>query len=494
MSLDFGSWGTGSFNLTSNLQSLILKNHMKRTKIICTIGPSSNSPAVLTKLIKSGMNIARMNMSHGEHGWHEETIGKVRAAAKSAKASIGILVDLQGPKIRVGKMPDAGVELVSGTEVVFSTDPADKLPEFIPVGYKKLHEDVKPGERMLFDDGLMDATVVSVSGHRVTAKIGTPGLLKSNKGMNLPDSDLQQSAITAKDAIDAKFALKMKASWVALSFVRDAADVIQLRKLLGNDKLAPKIIVKIEKPQAVANFDAILEATDAVMVARGDLGVEIPAEQVPVVQKTIAAKCLAAGKPVVVATQMLDSMIRNPRPTRAEVSDVANAVIDHADAVMLSGETASGKYPVEAVQTMAAVVEEMEKSHFDDLPKDLSVKHESVRRGIASAASILAETIGASAIFAATTSGASARYIARVRPELPIYAVVPDETAAGAVVLSWGVTPLIVPKIKDLKMLITAIHKQIVSKKIVKKGETYVVVAGKWREKGEYVIKTVEQR
>lgn len=467
---------------------------MKRTKIICTIGPACNQPAMLAKLIKSGMNVARMNMSHGDHATHAKNIKNVRAAAKAAKTTVGILVDLQGPKIRVGKMPDEGVELVSGTEVVFSTDPADKLPKYIPVGYKQLHEDVKPGEHMLFDDGLMDAVVVSVSGHRVTAKIGAGGILKSNKGMNLPDSDLQQSSITAKDREDAKFALKVKASWVALSFVREASDVLELRRMLGKDKLAPKIIVKLEKPQAVTNFDSILEATDAVMVARGDLGIEIPAEQVPVVQKMMVAKCLAAGKPVVVATQMLDSMIRNPRPTRAEVSDIANAVIDHADAVMLSGETASGKYPVEAVQTMAAVVEEIEKSHYDDLPSDLSVTHESIRRAIAGSAALLAEKINAKAILAATTSGASARYISRVRPELPIYAVVPDETAAGAVVLSWGVIPVIVPKLKDLPTLIAAIKNKVKTMKLVKKGEKFVIVAGKWREKGEYVIKTVEQR
>jgi pyruvate kinase len=467
---------------------------MKRTKIICTIGPSCNQPATLLKLIKSGMNVARMNMSHGDYATHGSNIKNIRAAAKKSKTTVGILVDLQGPKIRVGKMPDEGVELVSGTTVIFSTNPDDKLPKYIPVGYKKLHEDVKPGEHMLFDDGLMDATVISVSGHHVTAKIGTAGILKSNKGMNLPDTNLQQSSITAKDVEDAKFAVKVKANWVALSFVRDADDVLELRKILGNDKLAPKIIVKIEKPQAVANFDAILEATDAVMVARGDLGVEIPAEQVPVVQKTIVAKCLKAGKPVVVATQMLDSMIRNPRPTRAEVSDIANAVIDHADAIMLSGETASGKYPVEAVQMMAAVAEETEKSHFDDLPAELSVSHESVRRSIATAAALLAEKIKASAILAATTSGASARYIARVRPELPIYAVVPDETAAGAVVLSWGVTPIIVPKMPGLQPLIGAIRKKISLLKLVKKGEKAVLVVGKWREKGEYIVEIIEQR
>lgn len=467
---------------------------MKRTKIICTIGPSSASPAVIGKLIGAGMNIARMNMSHGEHAWHEQAIKNVRAASKKAKTPVGILVDLQGPKIRVGRMPEQGVELVSGTTVVFSTDPKDQLPEFIPVGYKKLHEDVKPGEHMLFDDGLMDAVVVSVSGHRVTAKIGTGGFLKSNKGMNLPDSDLQQSSITAKDRIDAKFALKVKASWVALSFVRTADDVLELRRMLGKDKLAPKIIVKLEKPQGLANFDAILEATDAIMVARGDLGVEIPAEQVPVAQKMMIAKCLKAGKPVVVATQMLDSMIRNPRPTRAEVSDIANAVIDHADAIMLSGETASGKYPVEAVQMMAAVAEEVEKSHYDDLPAELSVAQESVRRSIATAAALLAEKIGAKAIISATTSGASARYIARVRPELPIYAAVPDETAAGAVMMSWGVIPIIVPKIKDLHKLIAAMRAKISSQKLLKKGDKMVVVAGKWREKGEYIIETVEQR
>jgi pyruvate kinase len=467
---------------------------MKRTKIICTIGPSSNQPAIISKLIASGMNLARTNMSHGEYSWHEKAIKNIRAAATRAKTTVGIIVDLQGPKIRVGALPEAGLKLVSGQTVVFSTDRRDRLPNFIPVTYARLHKDVKAGEKMLFDDGLMDAVVTKVSGRRVSAKVGTSGVLKSHKGMNLPDSNIREPSLTAKDVEDAKFALKMKANWVALSFVRSAADVLKLRKLLGNNKLNPKIIVKIEKPQAVANFDAILEATDAVMVARGDLGIEIPAEQVPVVQKTIVAKCLAAGKPVIVATQMLDSMIRNPRPTRAEVSDVANAVIDHADAVMLSGETASGKYPVEAVATMAAVVEEVEKSHFDDLPPQLSIKHESVRRGIAGSAAILAEHICASAIVVATTSGASARFIARVRPELPIYAVVPDETAAGAVVLSWGVIPIIVPKMKDLGKLISAMRKKVCALHLVKRGQKYILVAGKWREQGEYVIGTVEER
>jgi pyruvate kinase len=468
--------------------------NIKRTKIICTIGPSSADPKIISKLISAGMNVARMNMSHGEYGWHEKAIKNIRAMARRAKTTVGIIVDLQGPKIRVGALPEQGVKLVAGQTVVFSTDPNDKLPKYIPVGYKRLHEDVKRGDRMLFDDGLMDAVAVSVSGKRVSAKIGTGGTLKAHKGMNLPDSNVRESSVTAKDVADAKFALRVKANWVALSFVRSAEDVLKLRKILGKEKTAPKIIVKIEKPQAVANFDSILDAADAVMVARGDLGIEIPAEQVPVVQKTIIAKCLAKGRPVVVATQMLDSMIRNPRPTRAEVSDVANAVIDHADAVMLSGETASGEYPVEAAEMMAAVAQETEKSHFDDLPPDISISHESVRRSIAGAAAVLAEKINAAAILVATFSGASARYIARVRPEIPIYAAVPDEIAAGAVVLSWGVCPIIIPRKKNLQALIAAMRKKVTSRHLVKRGEKYVLVAGKWREKGEYVVETVEER
>lgn len=465
---------------------------MKRTKIVCTIGPASNAPATISKLIASGMNVARMNMSHGEHSWHSATIKSVRAAAKKAKTSIGILVDLQGPKIRVGSLPDAGIQLASGDKVVFSTDPKDKLPEFIPVTCAGLHEDVKVGEKMLFDDGLLDAVITGVSGRRVMAKIGTGGLLKSKKGMNLPDSDLKQSSMTEKDYADAKFGLKEKADWIALSFVRSAADVLELRKFIGSSPTAPKIIVKIEKPQALANFDSILAVTDAVMVARGDLGVEIPAEQVPIAQKMMIEKCLAAGKPVVVATQMLDSMIRNPRPTRAEVSDVANAVIDHADAVMLSGETASGLYPVQAVQTMASIVEEVEKSHYDDLPQEVSIEALTVRAAVASTVGLLAERASAKAILVATSSGDSARYIARTRPELPIYAATPTAISAGHLCFSWGVQPIIVPVTKSLPMLIAKMITTAKVNKLVKKGDTIVVCAAKWRERGEHIIQVTK--
>jgi len=269
----------------------------------------------------------------GEYGWHEQSIKNVRLAAKKAKATVGILVDLQGPKIRVGKLPDEGVNLVSGDTVIFSTDSNDKLPKYIPSAIKNCMTTLSRASGCFLTTGFWTRPLFPSRSPRY-GQDRNPGLLKSNKGMNLPDSNLQQSSITAKDVSDAKFAVKMQANWVALSFVRSAADVLKLRKLLGNNKLNPKIIVKIEKPQAVANFDAILEATDAVMVARGDLGVEIPAEQVPVVQKTIAASA-SRRKPVIVATQMLDSMIRNPRPTRAEVPTLPNAVIrpcrrDHA--------------------------------------------------------------------------------------------------------------------------------------------------------------------
>ena len=335
----------------------------KRTKIICTIGPASSSQETLTKLIKSGMNVARLNFSHGDHPDHARLIKNIKQVSKKLDQPIAILQDLQGPKIRTGVLPAEGVKIKEGQKIILTTK-KNFLPNQIPVTYNKLHQDIKAGERLLFDDGLMDAVVLKVRGMDIVCRVITGGTLLSHKGINLPDTDIGIKSITKKDEEDLEFGVIQNVDWIALSFVRTVNDVRHLKKLINKFQKkhniknnAPiKIIAKIEKAEAVKNIDDILTEVDGLMVARGDLGIEIPAENVPLVQKSLINKARANAKSVVVATQMLDSMIRNPRPTRAEVSDVANAVIDHTDAVMLSGETATGKYPVSAVQIMTKII------------------------------------------------------------------------------------------------------------------------------------------
>jgi pyruvate kinase len=365
---------------------------MKRTKIICTIGPASDAPEVLLSFIKNGMNVARLNFSHGTHESHKLLFKKIRAAAKKAEKIIGIMADLQGPKIRFGDLGKEGAELKNGAQIILTTGVAGK--EKLPVTYSGLHKDVKAGERLLLDDGLMELKVVAVRKKDIICKVINGGRLSSHKGINCPDSRIALSSLTEKDRDDLKFAMAQGADFVALSFVRSAKDVKILQKLIAANakKLKcrrPRVIVKIEKGEALENFISILALTDAVMVARGDLAIETPAEDVPLRQKEIVALCRQAGKPVIVATQMLDSMIRNPRPTRAEVSDVANAVMDSADAVMLSGESAGGKYPIEAVKMMVKIITETEDSPYDDVEAHWQADEKKIK-GLGSAVNVLA--------------------------------------------------------------------------------------------------------
>ena len=341
------------------------------------MGPASSSPATLEHMMRAGMDVARLNFSHATHTDHKRLLRAIRSAAKKAGKHISILGDLQGPKIRLGVLPEAGVDLPAGGHVTFTT--SDKfVGGRIPVTYKKLHLDVKKEHRILIEDGIYELVVTRVAGRNIEAKVVNGGKVTSHKGMNFPDSTLNVSAITAKDKDDALLGIEQGVDWIALSFVTSATSVRALKRLIKQKtpkgKKLAKVIVKIEKHEAIDHFDEILKATDAVMIARGDLGVEIDAEEVPIRQKEIIHACRHAGKPVIVATQMLDSMIRNPRPTRAEVSDVANAVFDCVSAVMLSGETACGKYPVQAVKMMARVVSEAEASCYDDQCEYTSVE------------------------------------------------------------------------------------------------------------------------
>ncbi len=423
----------------------------KRTKIVCTIGPASSSEEVLRALIGAGMNVARLNFSHGTHDEHAELIRRIRAVADELEEPVAILQDLQGPKIRVGVLPPEGVVLEAGARVSFTTGKADIAKRKLPVTYERLHEDVKPGERILLDDGLMSAKVLTVEGRDVSCEIVDGGTLTSHKGVNFPDSTLRASSITAKDEEDLVFGISQGVDWVALSFVRTAEEIRDLRRRIrSHQEKDPEpgtpvlVVAKIEKGEGVRNIDSILEEADGIMVARGDLGIEMPAEQVPIIQKALIAKCLGASKPVIVATQMLDSMIRNPRPTRAEVSDIANAVIDHADAVMLSGETANGKYPVEAVKIMARVIVETEATSLDDLgmpPFDGAGG--TPADAIARTAGILAREVGAKAILVMSSSIQAARRVSRYRPERTIHAIVGTDRACRQLNLSWGVAPTV---------------------------------------------------
>jgi len=374
---------------------------MKLTKIVCTIGPSSESKEVLKKLVKAGMNVARLNFSHGSYANHAKLIKNIRAVAKETGEPIAILQDLQGPRIRIGEIRDAGVEIKKGQTIILlpqSEYKENNTPVMLPNHYPPLAKDVRVGQHILIADGTMDLKVTKIKESWMYCTVVVGGIVKSHKGINVPGSTLSAPSMTKKDKDDLVFGVSQKVDYIALSFVRAARDIKALRTLLKRfSTTAPSaasigIIPKIERWEAVQNFDEILAVSDGIMVARGDLGIEIPAEKVPIVQKTLIKKCISAHRPVIVATQMLESMIANSRPTRAEVSDVANAVIDHTDAIMLSGESAMGKYPVETVVMMARIAKETEKSHYDDYVCDRGAREKMEQEMVAHAAADIART------------------------------------------------------------------------------------------------------
>jgi pyruvate kinase len=453
---------------------------MRHTKIVCTIGPASSEPEILTKLLAAGMDVARINFSHGDHPTHAETIRRIRALAAELDHPIAILGDLQGPKLRVGTLPEAGVTLQAGERVFLSSAP--DTPDAIPLLYPDLPKVVNPGDRMLLDDGLLELEVKEAGGNSILAEVITGGVLYSHKGVNLPKADTRIPAITEKDRVDLRFAIEQALDWVALSFVRTQDEVLELREMVRQQApadLAPKIIAKIEKPEAVAQFDAILQAADGVMVARGDLGIEMPAEDVPLIQKRIIRQCNEAGKPVITATQMLDSMIRNPRPTRAEASDVANAVLDGADAVMLSGETAVGAYPVRTVTMMARIVRRAEQLLAERPRHPAATEHiDDPAQALAQAAADLAMHLGAAAIITPTVSGYTARQISRYRPCLPIIAVTPNAMVRRQINLLWGVYPLLSPRQATTDDIMRdAVHNALVHD-MVQIGDLVVITSG----------------
>lgn len=421
---------------------------VNRTRIVCTIGPASNSPTILARMMRAGMDVARLNFSHGTHDEHKILLRNIRSAAKKMGTTVAILQDLQGPKIRVGVMPEGGLPLHDGQKITFSTAIHEYEPGGpIPVTYARLHHDVKAGERILLDDGFMETIVTRVSGKTISAKVVVGGVLKSRKGLNLPDSQVSVDAFTEKDHEDLMFGISQGVDWIVLSFISDPDVVAHVRRVASAASRAhgvrtPKIMAKVETRAAIDRFGEILDEVDGVMLGRGDLGLEIPMEEVPIVQKTIVEECRRAHKPVIVATHMLDSMARNPRATRAEISDVANAVLDHADAVMLSAESASGRYPVATVQAMASVVREAEASRFDVIaePLDEIISHENA---IAHTVGVLSQRGLIDAIGAAASAGEVTLALPMYRPHVPIFVACEDEAQARQIVLCAGVYPVV---------------------------------------------------
>lgn len=493
-------WSTIAFGLAADIRRggsmRSSATPVKRTKIVCTIGPVTESPTMMTRLVRAGMNVARLNFSHGTHEHHAMLIRNLRRVARATGEPIAILQDLQGPKIRVGDLPPDGVTIVSGKTITLTTASTRYDGKRIPLTYRSLHRDAKAGHRILFDDGLLEARVTKVRGHDLICDVVVGGVLKSHKGMNLPDTRVTIPALTAKDRRDVVFGREHGVDFVALSFVRSASDILMLRRFLGRLGSRAGIIAKIEKPEAIQHFDDILAAVDGIMVARGDLGIEIPAAEVPLRQKEIIECCRRVGKPVIVATQMLDSMIRNPRPTRAEVSDVANAIIDHADAVMLSGESATGKYPIEACRMLTAVAREIEASRYDDVPPTLPPPAGPWELGdvVAEVSALLANHTDVRGILVATLTGRTARRVVRFRPQLPVLAVTSDPAVQRQLNLSYGVRPLFVPRSRTRAILLRHAFRRMCADTLARRGARFIVVTGDpWGQPGTANAVAVEQ-
>lgn len=466
---------------------------MKKTKIIATIGPASSSYETLIEMAKNGMNVCRLNFSHNSHASHLKLIKNVKKIRRELEIPISIMQDLQGPKIRVGDVNNSGIKIEKNEKIILvhenilndlSTEEANKLfasfsDKIIPISFP-IHTVVKKNTRIMIHDGLLELQVFKVIKDAVVCDVVKGGVVFPYKGINIPNVDIKQKALTKKDLEDLKFGLDNGIDWIALSFVKSAIDIKDLKKAIKRykPKANVKIMAKIETPEALKNIDEIIEESDGIMVARGDLGVEIQVEKVPIIQKDLILECLKIGKPVVVATQMLESMVKNIKPTRAEVSDVANAVIDHADAVMLSEETAYGKYPVETIKVMSKVINITEKSVYDDTLKiDSTEKLQNVL-AISESVKNLVLSTEAKLIVVATNSGYSARMVSKFRPETKIIALVNDEQIRKQLSLVWGVYSYPMPKCKNIEELIRKILFFVRNKNLAKKGDLAVIVTG----------------
>ena len=454
---------------------------MRRAKIVCTIGPASHSPDVLRALVDAGMDVARLNFSHGSHADHAVVVADLRRIADEAGRPLAILQDLQGPKIRLGTLQGGAVQLSTGARFVLTTEEIEGDADRASTTYKALPSDVTQGDDILLSDGLLRLRVDGVNGEDITCTVVDGGHLRQRAGINLPGAELSVPSMTEKDLADLAFGVEQGVDWVALSFVRSAADVDALKAELARLQADAGVIAKLEKPQAIDALDDIVDAADAIMVARGDLGVEMSPERVPFIQKTIIRACAAAGKPVITATQMLESMIENPRPTRAEASDVANAVFDGTDAVMLSGETAMGAHPIHAVQMMHRIVSEAERNVAAQPEMRRRARREaalSFSDAIAEAAGQVAADTKAAAIVAFTQSGFSAKLIARSRPQTRIYAFTPHRRVQRRLCVHWGLEPRYAAYLERTQDMIEVVEQQLLEEGIVRAGDSLVFLAG----------------
>ena len=437
---------------------------MKKTKIVATLGPASSDKAVLREMFLAGLNVCRLNFSHGSYEDHSGVIKTIRELNEETGLNVAILADLQGPKIRTNEMENNGVDLVNGSEVLIVTEKVLGTASKFSINYALLPEDVQPGERILLDDGKLALEVLKTDGKKeITARVIHGGILSSKKGVNFPNTKISMPSLTEKDLEDLQFALDQNVDWIGLSFVRSARDIIELKHIISNRKCKAKVIAKIEKPEAIEDIDAIIQESDGLMVARGDLGVEIPYQNVPIIQKMLIKKCIVHAKPIIVATQMMESMINSISPTRAEVNDVANAVLDGADAVMLSGETSVGKFPIEVIRTMSNIVLEMEKFEGIYNKEELPDKNRErfISDSICFNACRLSQRVESDAIITMSFSGYTAYKIASQRPKAPIYVFTSNKQILTQLNLIWGVKAFYYDKqistdhtIADIKFLL----------------------------------------
>ena len=450
---------------------------MRRAKIVCTMGPAVESPEKVKELVDAGMNMARLNLSHGGYDEHQNRLNLVRSTAVAAGKAIAILVDLQGPKIRLARFADGPHELFRGDIFTITTDDVVGTKERVGTTFKGLPGDCKPGDRILIDDGKVTVEVVEVKGNDVVTKVIQPGFVSNNKGINLPGVAVSVPALSEKDIEDLRWGLHAGADFIALSFVRSAKDIDDVHRIMDEEGIRRPVIAKIEKPQAVENLEEIVNAFDGIMVARGDLGVELPIEEVPLVQKRCVTLAREAAKPVIVATQMLDSMITNSSPTRAEATDCANAVLDGADALMLSGETSVGDFAIEAVKTMARIIERTEEAMLDQIP---ALKHNPRTKGgaITKAAAEVGSIVNAKYLVAFTQSGDSARRMSRLRSPIPILALTPEVPVYNQLALSWGVESMITATVDHTDAMVKQVDSILLESGRVQKGEYVIIVAG----------------
>lgn len=457
-----------------------MKPFHSRTKIVATLGPSSAKPTVLFSMFNAGLDVCRLNFSHGSQVDHQKIIDAVRDINRKHKYNVGILADLQGPKIRIGMVKDGGIGLTNGHIIAITTNPQIGDENQLYITYENFPQDVKVGEVILLDDGKIQMKVLETNHKdKVVCEVVHGGILTSRKGVNLPNTKVSIPSLTEEDKKNLDFVLENNIEWVGLSFVRNASDIAELKDIIKQRGKKTRVVAKIEKPEAIANIDEIIEVTDAVMVARGDLGVEMPMEEVPLLQKMIVQKCRAASKPVIIATQMLESMITTPRPTRAEVNDVANSVLDGADAVMLSGETSVGEFPIIVIETMQKIIRNIEENNYPfHADKHLTPKSATyLSDAVCNSACFLAKQTGAVGIVTMTKSGYTAFEVASHRPKALVFTFTSDETLLKTLSLVWGVRGFFYDKFESTDSTIAEVNEFLKKKKLIKKGDVIINTA-----------------